>query len=114
MELIKEERLISRDFVKKILEIENDVSNDSIDICVGIGITWIQTELKGFPVPEDLKKTAALLYACSLFRNATFETSTEQSSYLARALRDEANNLVKIFKLRYGSYVIKVEGKRGE
>ena len=108
MELIKEERLISRDFVKKILEIENDVSNDSIDICVGIGITWIQTELKGFPVPEDLKKTAALLYACSLFRNATFETSTEQSSFLAKSLRIEAQNLIKLFKNKFGTYILKV------
>ena len=108
MELIKEERLISRDFVKKILEIENDVSNDSIDICVGIGISWIQTELKGFPVPEDLKKTAALLYACSLFRNATFETSTEQSSFLAKSLRIEAQNLIKLFKNKFGTYILKV------
>ena len=111
MELIKEERLINRNLVKTLLEIENDVSNDSIDLCIGIAITWVQNELKGFPVPDDLKKTAALLYACSLFRNATFETSTEQSSFLAKSIRIEAQNLIKLFKREFGTYLIKVNNK---
>ena len=102
---------IERKFVKDLLEIEMDDFNDTIDIFIGIGDTWIESELSGFPVPEDLKKTAVLLYVASLCRNATFETHTEQSSYLAKSLREEANNLIKIFKQQYGEYVLKVNDK---
>ena len=107
-----DDRMIERSFVKTLLGIETDDFNDSLDICIGIGITWIQAELKGFDVPKDLQKTAALLYIASVYRNSMFETHTEQSSYLAKSLRDEANNLVRIFKREFGKYVLKVNEKK--
>ena len=108
------EKMIERSFVKDLLGIEIDDFNDSIDICIGIGETWIRAELKGFPVPVDLQKTAALLYIASVYRNSVYETHTEQSSYLAKSLREEADNLVRIFKRQYGKYVMKVNDREEE
>lgn len=106
-------KLIETRFVKEILGIDDEHLDDSITMITGVSEEFVERELEGFNAPESLKRSIALLYASYLVRTTVFETKTEQDSYLATALRDEAFRLVKIAKNSSGCYIVKVNN-RGE
>jgi hypothetical protein len=96
--------------IKDLIGIEKEETHfdKRIIACTHIASNWTDTQLKGYNPSLTFKKMISLLYGAYIARTSIFESNTESESSVAVEFKNEAEKMVKLFKLHNCGLLVKV------
>lgn len=86
------------DDIKDLLDISTNDFDVQITKCITDADNWVDTNIYNFNMDSNMKRTLSRLYASYLFRTSVFEGHNETSSSLAIQFKEEAENLINLYK----------------
>ena len=102
----------SIDDIKDLLDISVNDYDIQITKCIIDGDNWVDTNAYNFTLSSSMKKTLSRLYASYLFRTSVFEGHVEASSSLAIQFKEEAENLIRLYRRNHLFNVKKIKATR--
>ena len=102
----------SLDDVKDLLDISTNDFDIQITKCITDGDNWVDTNIYNFTMDSSMKKTLSRLYTSYLFRTSVFEGHVEASSSLAIQFKEEAENLIRLYRKNHLFNIKKIKATR--
>jgi hypothetical protein len=96
--------------VKDLLGIEREETHfdKRLISCTHIASEWTDVQIGQFHPDMLFRKIISLLYAAYIARTSVFESNTESESSVAVEFKNEAEKMVKLFKLQNCGLLVKV------
>lgn len=96
--------------IKDILGIDSEETHfdKKLISCTHIASEWADIQIGKFHPNLLFRKIISMLYAAYIFRMSVFESNTESESSVAIEFKNEAENMVKLYKIHNCGLLVKV------